>query len=86
MPSPGGWFMCQVIRAGPDYDGHVNIMLTDSADSQVFAQRWFQALDAVKQEMLAVALAALSTGYQVNVNLVSTDQGSQCLNLYLAKA
>jgi hypothetical protein len=86
MPSPGGWFMCDVIRAGPDYNGAVNIMLTDKANPPVFAVAWFQALTAVNQQMLAVALAAISTGIQVNVNLVSVDAGSEILNLYISKA
>lgn len=86
MPSPGGWFMCDVIRAGPDQNGAVNIMLTDKATPPVFAVTWFQALDAVKQQMLAVALAAISTGIQVNVNLVSADAGSTILTFYISKA
>ena len=85
MPAAGGLFMCDVIRAGPDNNGHVNIMLTDSAASPAFAVRWFQALDAMKQDMLAVALSSISTGYKVDANLVSTDEGSQILHLYISK-
>lgn len=86
MPTPGGWFMCDVIRAGPDYDANVNIMLSDKARPQVFAVTWFKAVDSVKQEMLAVALAAISTNTQVNANLEYADPGSTILNLYIAKA
>jgi hypothetical protein len=78
--------MCDVIRAGPDNNGVVNIMLTDKAKPPVFAVTWFKAPDAVKEQMLAVALAAISTGIQVNVNLVSADAGSVVLNIYISKA
>jgi len=85
MASPGGQFVCDVIRAGPDYDANVNIMLQDRAQPAGFPRRWFAAHPSVKPEMLAVALAAMSTNTPVNVDLESVDQGSIILFLYTAK-
>jgi hypothetical protein len=82
-PHPGGQFSCDVLRAGPDYNGNVNIRLQDRRQPQVFGPTWFVADASVKQEMLAVALAAMSTNTPVDANLVSTDQYSTILWLYI---
>jgi len=72
MPAPGGWFTCEVVRTGPAEDGTVFIMLRDLGGA--FGPGWYPAVDAMKREMLATALAAISTGFHVDVSLSSTDE------------
>ena len=80
MAAPGGGFLCTVDRVGPAEDGVVYIWLTDRGGS---FSHWFVVLDAIKREMLATALAAISTGYRVEVFLASTDPYGQINHLYL---
>jgi hypothetical protein len=65
------WYTCTVNSAGPAADatgfanGAVYINLTDSAGS--FSQQWFYAADNSKSQMLAVTLAAINAGAQVQM-------------------
>lgn len=80
----GGWFQCQVIRAGPADDGKIYIALQDTATPPNWTgSLWYYAIDLMKNEMLATALAAMSTGYTVNVDLTDTVQYSQINRFYL---
>ena len=81
MPAPGGWFICNVVGAGPDENGNVVVRLTDA--SGAFQDRWFDAVAISKREMLATALAAMTSGFKVNALLVSTDQYSPLNRLYI---
>jgi hypothetical protein len=85
------WYDCQVLQAGPASDGSetaepvVYIRLTDSG--QAFTGYWFFAAENSRNEMLAVALAALSTGKRVSAAVdVPVDNNSsytQIHRLYL---
>jgi hypothetical protein len=57
------------------------IQLTDSAGA--FATRWFAAAAIAQREMLATALAALTTGLNVSAQLASTDEFSELRTLYV---
>ena len=67
------WYNCTVNRVGPAADGTetpapvIYIMLTDQGAT--FTDQWFFAGANAKEEMLAVALSAISLGKQVNVAL-----------------
>ena len=82
MPAAGGWFTCNVVSAGPDENGNVLVKLTDSGGA--FVARWFDAVAVSKREMLATALAAMTSGFKVIALLVSTDEYSQINRLYIA--
>jgi hypothetical protein len=61
----------------------VLINLTDAAGS--FSDTWFFATASAKNQMLAVALAAISTQSQVSA-FVETPAGgtaTECYNLYI---
>jgi hypothetical protein len=80
----GGWFNCQVKMAGPADDGKIYIGLQDTATPPNWAGwQWYYAIDIMKSQMLATALAAISTGNPVNVALVDTVQYSQINRFYL---
>jgi hypothetical protein len=84
MPAPGGWFSCRVERAGAADDGRIYLSLTDLGVPPKFGY-WFYAIDAMKREMLATALTAISTGLAVEVALESTDEYSQVNRMYLRR-
>jgi hypothetical protein len=44
---------------------------------------WFEAVDAMKREMLAVALTAMTTGWIVTAALVDSKEYSVCNRLYV---
>ncbi len=60
-------FCCSVRRAGPSENGKIYIQLSDVGGQ--FTDLWFTAPDLCKKEMLATALAAISTGHTVNTEL-----------------
>jgi hypothetical protein len=79
----GGWFDCEVIRAGPAQDGTIYIALRDVGDA--FPSRWFTAVAPMEREMLATALTAISTGIRVRASLASTDENATINRLYVAQ-
>jgi hypothetical protein len=81
--SPGGWFRCQVLRTGPNEDGNIGMLLTDF--NGAFTNRWFGANAQIRKETLATALAAVSTGFPVDVMLSSADEFSVVNRCYLLK-
>jgi hypothetical protein len=80
MPSPGGWFRCRVMKAGPADDSKIYIRL---AEKQGAWERWFSALEAFEKEMLATGLTAISTGNEVDVQLETIDEYGRILRLYV---
>jgi hypothetical protein len=77
------WFICEIERAGPVEDGEIYVMLTDKENA--FASRWFRAQPAARREVLAITLAAISTGLPVGVALSSTDVNSVIDRMYIKK-
>ena len=52
--APGGWFDCEVQKAGPAEDGTIFIGLRHTGGA---FNCWFSATPTMKREMLATALA-----------------------------
>jgi hypothetical protein len=63
------------VQASDTPDNPVYLTLTDLGGA--FQQGLFYAADAMKREMLAVALAAISTGKNVYVDADPPDQSDQ---------
>ena len=66
--SPGGWFTCEVGAAGPAEDGNIYIQLRDVGGA--FSLQWYFAVSNERKEMLATALAAITSGFRVAAYLV----------------
>ena len=85
------WYTCRVNRVGPAADGTetqapvIFINLTDQGGG--FTGQWFFAAANSRNEMLAVALAAIGLGKTVNANLDPPKPGgspyTQCYRLYV---
>jgi hypothetical protein len=74
---------CVVNFAGPAVDGgisgitpdpQINIQLTDTGGS--FGGTWFYAADVGKTAILAVAIAAMTSGKMVGVSFVAPNPGN----------
>ena len=55
-----GWFIAEIVAAGPSDSGIMFMKLNDTADTQEFKGKWFRASDSVSREMLATLLAAFT--------------------------
>lgn len=75
------WYNCRVARAGPAENGVIYVSLQDRGGA--FPARWFEALATMKGEMLSTALAALTTGFSVDIALDSTVEYSVIQRMYL---
>ncbi len=83
------WFTCTVNSAGPASDASetappaIYINLTDQAGS--FTNQWFFAADNSKQQMLAVALSAMTLGAKVQMAVAPLNPSpfTQIDRLYL---
>ncbi len=64
-----GWFTVQVIHAGKAGDPTVLIQLTHNKAFPSFTNKWFRAKLGVENEMLAVALTAITADLLVTVRL-----------------
>lgn len=73
------WYTCNVTSAGPASDGTetpvpvVYIQLTDQGGA--FTDQWFYAAEQAKDQMLATALSAISTGFTVQCGADPPDPG-----------
>lgn len=84
-------FQCWVIQAGVSTEAsdtpkpEVLFLLTDAAATPSFQDSWYYAAEPGKNQMLAVALSAMSNQYQVHVFLNPNQGGNatQCDNMYL---
>jgi hypothetical protein len=79
---PGGSFTCTVNRAGPAENGNILIHLRETSGK---FDRWFTAHNAVKKEMLATALTAISTGLKVSAFVTTTDEYGTLNRLYITR-
>lgn len=85
------WYTCTVNRAGPAANGTetsapvIYLDLTDKGGK--FSGQWFYAAASSKNEMLAVALSAISLGKAVSAYLdppaTSGSPYTQCYRFYL---
>lgn len=79
------WYVCSLNRAGilaEEYTSRfpaptVNLTMTDTADPPAFQDEWFISVASVQDQVLAVALGAVSTRSQVNgyLDLPSEEGG-----------
>jgi len=76
-------FACLVQETGPAEDGEIYVRLR--AVSGEFDNRWFKAYPSLKREMLATALTGISTGFNVNVELVSIDEYAVIERLFVRR-
>src|SRR5215213_9457304 len=74
-------FKCIVPAAGPDQDGTVYIHLRDVVHNAISA--YYVAAPSVKQEMLATALAAMTSRSYVYAVLDTLEPRSQLVELLL---
>jgi hypothetical protein len=87
------WYVCDVNLAGPAADSSetpnpvIFLNLTDVGGA--FTRYWFFADNVAKREMLATALAAISTNFRVSAALdppnANNNPYTQCYRLYLNK-
>jgi hypothetical protein len=85
------FYNCTVNAVGPASDGTetptpvIYIMLTDAAGS--FNSQWFYAASDSKNEMMAVALSAISLGKRVSASLdppaAAGTPYTQCYRFYI---
>ncbi len=86
MPNPSGWFgRCHVLWAGQAaQDDIVIITLQDTANPPGFqGSVQFVAHPTKSREMLATALAAITSGLKVGADIVSAEPRSRIISLYL---
>ena len=78
------WYVAEVIAAGIAPTNNVALQISDTSSSPVFTDDWFRANLAVKKEMLATALTAISANLTVWVYTdVSAPGSSEIFGLYL---
>ena len=77
------WHRCDVRRTGAAENCVVYVMLRDTGGA--FLGRWFKAVDQMKREILATALAAMSTGRPVDALVPSTVEYSDLNRLYIVR-
>lgn len=66
------WYVCTVNNAGvgvENQDVEVFLRLSDTANPPAFQNMYFEAVRAIANQVLAVALASVSTGLQVRAYL-----------------
>ena len=76
------WVNCEVMRAGPAENGVIYIALKNVDGS---FNHWFQAVTAMKKEMLATALSAMSMEKLVSADVTDTVAYSTINRLYVLK-
>lgn len=76
----GGWFTCNVKRAGPAEDGKIYIHLNEVGNT---FNCWFSADSRIKQDVLPVALAALLNKKTVLVAVTATAPYSEIQRFYI---
>jgi hypothetical protein len=84
-PMAAQFVICQVSQTGPSENGEVYVNLTEKGGA--FQNRWFIATPSKRREILATALAAITTGFNVNVGLDSpAADSSQIHDMYITRA
>ncbi|MFI7494374.1 hypothetical protein ACH9D2_06600 [Kocuria sp. M4R2S49] len=78
------WQRCQVLEAGPNKDGSMNIRLRSTSTPTAFDALNFKAHEATKREMLTVALTALSSGMHVSAELTAHKHNATIASLYIS--
>jgi hypothetical protein len=79
----GAWYNCQVKMAGAAGGPNTYIALSHASSTPAFTGRWFTANSSEQKEMLATALAAMSSNVQVKAYLSSTVAYSTIGSMYM---
>ena len=74
------WVNCEVTRTGPAENGTIYVALRANNGS---FHNWYRATTAMKKEILATALTAVSASKKVQVYLTSTAAYSWINRLYI---
>lgn len=77
------WKTCSVVSVGADSTAKAYIQLTDTAGTPAFTSRYFTLVSTAKNELLASALTALSSGKNVVVQLANTSQYANVNIMYV---
>lgn len=77
----GQWFVCSVNQTGPIENNGLYTMLTDTGGK--FMNTWFYVGPSGAPLFLEAALAALTSGKQVYVELTGTQPASSILRLHV---
>ena len=78
----GGWFSFNVNMTGPGESGNIYVHLREVSGR---FDEWYVAAAAVKKEMLATALTAISAPLQVSCYLTTTAQYGTINRLFVAR-
>jgi hypothetical protein len=77
-----GWYNCTVNYAGPGGDT-IYIKLGDTANTPAFVNKWFVANENMQNQMLAVALTAMTNNQTVRVRVDPTIRYPTIYAMYL---
>jgi hypothetical protein len=78
----GGWFSCNVDMAGPGENGNMYVHLVEVSGQ---FDSWYVAAAAVKKEILATALTAISASLKVSAYVTTTDQYGTLNRLFVTR-
>ena len=79
-----GDFVCSVVQVGPSGATNTRFMLSDTAATPTFTDKWCQPDNPTRaKEMLAVALTAMSSG--MNVWVYITNNPAAPGTLYISQ-
>lgn len=76
------WVRCTVERAGPAEDGNIYIALRATDNS---FNNWYSAVPAMRKEMLATALTAISLVKEVDASITDVAPYSMINRLYVVR-
>lgn len=79
----GGWYNCEVKMAGAAAGPNTYISLSHASSTPEFTGRWFTANSGEQKEMLATALAAMSSNVLVKAYLSSPAAYSTISSMYM---
>lgn len=79
------WYTAQIDHAGKVNAPGVLIQLTDTKAVPTFTGKWFKAKSGIENEMLAVALTALTADMLVTVYVDADAPFSEIIRMYLKK-
>lgn len=80
--APTGWHICDIVRTGAGWGNHY-VALT--CPGGPFTNKWHIMSDAQKDQMLATALSAATSGNKVQVYIHGQSGYNQIRALYLHK-
>lgn len=80
--APGGWFSYNVNMTGPAESGNISVHLHEVNGR---FDRWYLAAAAVREEILATALTAISASLRVSAYVTTTDEYGALNRLYVVR-